>query len=57
MPIIYKVIYTEINHSFSNMGKYLIYVKFVSLNHNIFYQLARIILSLCMKSIKILNVG
>jgi hypothetical protein len=29
MPILYKVVYTEIKHSFSNVWKYLIFVKFV----------------------------
>jgi hypothetical protein len=43
---IYKVIYIEIKHSFSNIEKYLIFVKFVRLNYKFIYQLARIILSL-----------
>lgn len=43
---IYKVVYIEIKHSFSNIEKYLIFVKFVSLNYKFIYQIARIIFSL-----------
>ena len=46
MSIIYKVVYREIKHSFSNIGKYLTFVKFVRLDHNFIYQMVRIILSI-----------
>ena len=42
MPIIYKVVYAEIKHSFSNIKIYLIIVKFVLLNYNFNYQLTRL---------------